>query len=432
VASASRAEALAASTYPQLTIASRPAEAEIWLDGRPSGRTPTDVAVPAGRHRVQLKASDATEADYAVDVDPAGARFEARLWRRQPLVNRVRATLPGATLSGVHLLPDGRVGLTLGAMPDEELQAWQLDPLSGSQAPLLTGAAGSRLSLAADGLTMAYVGREIGPLLASHHIPDQVVWLAAGSLSPSALWHAPAGEALIDVGWSPDGQRLVAATAPESTGGALRSRLWLIDPAARTTRLLFTLPSRVVPGSLAWSPDGQRLALLARAGQLTALCLVNLDGDFRYLADLEPSWTEPLPYPPLTWSADGLQALFAAPRQEPLGPPATWLQTEASRGLYLVDSDAGAPRLGADAEAVLGAWREDGRIMALVRSRDGSLAVGVIDANLHVDRPIEIPLKPAAVYAAEWDAARARLLLASRSAGEVEYWLVRLGLADQP
>jgi dipeptidyl aminopeptidase/acylaminoacyl peptidase len=279
---------------------------------------------------------------------------------------------------------------------------------------------------------MAYVGREIGPLLPSHHIPEQVVWLAAGSAPPSAVWRAPAGEALTDVSWSPDGQRLVAASAQELSGGDVRSRLWLIEPAARTTRLLFTLPSRVVPGSLVWSPDGRRMALLAHAGVLNALCLVDLEGEFRYLADLEPSLTEPLPYPPLTWSADGQQAVFAAPRQEPLGPPATWLQPEVRRGLYLVDATPGAPRLIGDAEAALGAWREDGQLMTLVRSRDGTLAVGVIDAQLHVDRLIDIPLKPASVYAAEWDTAHARLQVASRSMGEVEYWLVRLGLADQP
>jgi hypothetical protein len=432
---ASRAEALAPGTHPLLAVGSWPDDAEIWLDGRASGRTPVDLAVAAGPHRVQLKAPHAVETEYAIDVDQGGAAFEPLLWRRQPLISRVHSTLPGASLSGVHLLPDGRVSLMLGVGPDQQLQAWQLDVLSGAQAPLLTGAAGSRLSLAADGVTLAYVGREIGPVLPSHAIPDQVVWLAAETAplqAPRALWHAPAGERLTDISWSPDGERLVAVTAHDAGAGAVRSRLWLIEPAPRSTRLLFTLPSRVVPGSLAWSPDGQRIALLAHAGLLNALCLVELSGEFRYLADLEPSSSEPLPYPPLTWSADSQQALFAAPRLEPPGAPAPWLQTESRRGLYLVDADAGAPRLVGDAEAALGAWREDGQIMTLVRSRDGTLTVGLIGADLRFNRLVDLPLKPAAVYAAEWDAHRARLLLASRSAGEVEYWLVQLGLADRP
>ena len=44
------------------------------------------------------------------------------------------------------------------------------------------------------------------------------------------------------------------------------------------------LPSEVVPGSYAWSPEGHRAAFLTRSGTLTALCLIDADADFRYLA----------------------------------------------------------------------------------------------------------------------------------------------------
>ena len=49
------------------------------------------------------------------------------------------------------------------------------------------------------------------------------------------------------------------------------------------------LPSDIVPGTEAWSPDGTHVAFVAHAGQVNALCLLGIDGSFRYVADLDPS-----------------------------------------------------------------------------------------------------------------------------------------------
>jgi PEGA domain len=435
VVSASRAEALASATRPVFSIRSRPSGAQLWIDGRALGHTPAEASLSAGQHRLELKAAEATDAAYNIQVGAADGGFEALVWSRHPAVTRVRSAVPGAIVSSVQMLSDGTLGVGLAVHPDQELQAWRLDPATGAQAPLLNGAAGSRLSVAPDGASIAFVGRDIGPIWPGGSVRNMVVWLSpasAPSVPPRALWYAPAGETLLDVTWAPDGRRLLASTLHEVLGGAVRTRLWLIEPLTRAERLLLTVPSEIVPGAFAWSPDGQRVALLAHAGALNALCVLELDGEFHYLVDLEPSEATPLPFPPLTWSADGQQALFTAPYQQSLPGPASWLQPAPRRAVYLVEAGQAAPRLVGEADASLAAWREDGQLVALARTRDGLLSVDVIGSGPRQDRLVELPLKSGPVYAAAWDAPRGRVLVATRPGSETEYWLIRLGLEDQP
>ncbi len=438
VVNVSRAEALASSTSIDLRITSQPSGAEIVLDSRPIGRTPASAPVPPGPHQVQLKAGGGTDQTYVVDVQSPSAAIDAILWRRQPVVNRLRPALPGAALSDARLQADGRVALTIATGADEERQAWRLDPLMGSQELLGSDLAATRLAVAPRTSRVATIGREIGPPLPLGSRRRSVVWLSASPEPTSAavaVWQAPTGDVLTDVIWTPDEHALLAVTEEESHDvRAIRARVWLHDLVTDETRLLASVPSRLVPGGFAWRPDGQQLALLAHSGSLNALCLLDLDGQFRYLADLEPSTAMPLPYPPIAWTADSQRLAFAAPRQEPAALPSTWLQPNRRHFVYVQTAGEPAPHLYSDSDVESVAWREDGRLLALTRARDNSLGISLLDGGTE-QRLVELPLRQSDSYAAEWQVSTARLLVASSASafsGSVEYWLVRLGLGDQP
>jgi hypothetical protein len=225
----------------------------------------------------------------------------------------------------------------------------------------------------------------------------------------------------------------VAATEPAiPRDRGIRTRLWLIDLASGGSRLLFNLPSQIVPGAFAWRPDGGAVALLAHSGILNALFLLHLDGNFRYLADLEPSSASPLPFLPIAWSSDSQRLAFAAPRQVSSAPLDSWLQTQSKRAVYVADAGTSAPHVLADADAQAVVWREDGQLVTLSRGRDGELQIGLTGSTGHNERLLDLPAQRAETYAAEWDLARARLLLATATGGRAEYWLARLALEERP
>lgn len=441
VVSASRAEALATST-PSFTIQSRPSGAEIWLDGHKIGQTPLATPVAPGHHSLELKSADAAGTTYSVDVGAADGAFDALLWRRQPLLARLRSPVPGAALASAQLLRDGSLSLGVSVTPEQELQAWRVDAATGTPDLLLSGIVGVRPSLAPDAAQVAYAGRAVGPPWPGARASDVVLWLTRSAQpagTPTALWTAPAGETIVDLTWAPHGRSLIASTATmSSTLGSIpdlssgpRSRLWLIDMDTRGARQLVSLPSQIVPGSISWSPNGQRLAFLAHAGALNALCLLDLDGEFRYLADLEASETMVLEYPPLAWTADGARAVFAAPPLEAIQGPGTWLQPGTRRRIYTADESSSAPRALGDADAALATFREDGQLLALVRTRDGTVALDTINSGGQSQRLAELPLRVGQFFSAQWDVLRGRVLVASRSGRDAEYWLIRLGLEDQ-
>jgi len=340
-------------------------------------------------------------------------------------------------LASARLQSDGQVALVLDVGIDDQLQAWRLEPISSAQEALLGSLSGSRLAVAPDGQRVATVGAEIGPPSSSGSKDGRsVVWLSQAA-QPTAgltpLWHAPAADSLADLTWTPDERALLAVTEQGSpTDRQVRTRLWLIDVDSGSARHLFALPSHIVPGAFSWRPDGRQVALLAHAGSLNALCLLDLEGEFRYLADLEPSSALPLPYPPVAWSADSQRLAFAAPRQEPAATPSTWLQAPLRRVVYVADAGATAPRVLTELDAVSVAWREDGQLLALTRGGDSGLVVVLVDVAGHEQRLLELPMRPADAYAAEWGVGRARMLLARAAGGELEYWVVRLGLEEQP
>src|SRR5579859_5729985 len=158
-----RADARGSTASVPLQLLSQPAGAEVWVDGRAHGQTPVDVLVDPGAHDVLLRAPDVVDGQYAVQVGATGGALDALLWHRQPLVRRLRPTLPGAVLSDVRMLADGELALAIALPVDGQLQAWRLEPRSGAVQPLLTDGAATRLSVTADGQRVALLGYEVGP-----------------------------------------------------------------------------------------------------------------------------------------------------------------------------------------------------------------------------------------------------------------------------
>lgn len=439
LSSVARADAIAASARVPLALTSQPTGAALSLDGHDHGTTPQDVLVEPGRHTLQLTAPDALPGRYVIDVGGDGAPFHALLWRRQPDVTRLRPALPGATLADVRQLDDGELGLTVALPASGQLQAWRMDPSTGSPVALATSITGRRLAIAADGTQLAYLGTPIGPPVPqpastwSSYPSSSVVWVLSPDTGTLASWRAPIEppEELTDVSWSPRADRLLVVSNQRLQGGATIGRAWFVDAGAQHAEPMLSIPSDIVVGSELWSPDGQWVAFVAHAGQVNALCLLAVDGTFRYVADLDISATPPLGYPAVTWSQNSRSLLFVAPHQHPLGVSLGWLQSDPSHALYMASVDQASPVALGDTELELATWREDGLVLGLSRTGvDAPINIRLLDGGGGGggQQLLQLPLKPAGAYAAVWDVRRARMLLASRNQENgLDYWLVRLG-----
>jgi Tol biopolymer transport system component len=432
VSGVGRADAVASISPAPLELTSRPTGAQVWLDGRESGRTPLSLLVEPGVHSVLLKASDAVDGQYTLQVGADGAAFDIGLLRRRPSLMRLRPTLPGATLVDVRLLSDGQLALAMSVPPGKQIQAWRLDPASGALEALLAEASGTRVAFAPDGERVAYTGYEVGPTPSPTE--SSMLWLVdRGRAVPTAGWRAPLtnGERLLDASWSPrDDQLLVVSSRPQP-GGTVRSRAWFVDADGQRAREALSLPSEVVPGSAVWSPDGAHVVFLAHAGAVNALCLLDLQGDFRYVADLDASALPPLAYPPASWSTDSQRVVFVAPHQRPAGVSVGWLQQpEAPHSLYIANVSETAAVSSGDTPLDFATWREDGQLFGLGRlGNGGALDLRLVNAAGSGQHLLELPFKPGPSYGAVWDTAHTRLLVANpNQSGGVDYWLAMLGV----
>ena len=452
LAAVAHADAHAASMATSLALTSQPGGAGVWIDGHQRGTTPMRLGVEPGVHSLVLKSPGALDSHYSLHVGTDGSTFNGILWSRQPRVTRLRPALPGATLEDVRVLDDGSLGLSVGVPPGRELQAWRLDPRSGVMDAVMDGISGARLTFALNGEAIAYVGYDVGPVArevsadyGSDGPPFRLVWLAergpAGATRTTA-WRAPLdrGEQLVDVSWSPSADRLLVFASRRLGGGSQRTRAWFIEAAEPSggADLVLAIPSEVVAGTESWSPDGQHVAFVARAGQVNALCLLGLDGSFRYLADLDASTLPPPAYPRVSWSADSQRMLFVAPRQHLPGVAFDWLQPDTQHAEYLAAVDQPIPLALADTLADQVTWREDGQVLGLWRpNSDNPLSIRLLNGSGGSGQGLlDLPLKLTPPYAAVWDFGHASVLIAGRDPAAnntVAYWLARLGLEpDQP
>jgi dipeptidyl aminopeptidase/acylaminoacyl peptidase len=400
---------------------------------------------------VLLKTPDALDGQYVVDVGAGGAALDAVLWRQQPTVSRLRPPLPGASLADVRVLQDGELALAVALPPGRQIEGWRLDPRSGALVPVMDIGVGGRLAFAPDGRHLAYLGSEVGPPRGresatygsgSGAAPLGVLWWLDADMPAAAQatgWRAPLepGEQLEDVSWSPRADRLLVTASQLLSEGARSTRVWLVGADAQDAHLALSMPSELVPGTESWSPDGQHVAFVAHAGQVNALCLLGLDGAFRYVADLDPPRDAPPSYPPATWSADGQRMLFVAPHQHLPGVAFDWLHPAAQHAVYVALLDQPTPAALMETFADQVTWREDGQLLGLWRAgSDSPLSIRLLTGPSGSGQGlVDLPLEPAAEYAAVWDLQRADLLVAAREPGSRDgtaYWLARLGAeADQ-
>lgn len=437
-----RTDALASGPVVSLTVSSHPDGARVWLDGRERGNAPLELAVTPGAHQLTLRAPEVLDSHFALQVGETGGHLDAHLIRREPISTRVRPSLPGATVTDARLLADGTLGLSI-QIQRGQLDAWRLDPLTGQVAPLVTDLPATRLAVAADGQHVAYVGREIGPPVPTFTTSSSsaaVLWLV-DTISGTAVasWHAPIGQDVLDASWSPAADGLLVATAPSGTSSVepTSTHLWWVASSASEQRPLQTLPSSVVPGSEVWSPDGQHVAFMVHAASLNALCLVRLDGTFRYLADLDPSDRAPAPYAPVEWSADSQSLVFVAPQQQHAAPaPSLWFQATPMASVYVAQVAEPTPTVFAQSDLALPGWQADGSVIGLGRPRrgqNGSIPLQAVAPGNHTERLVELPLHAGRAYGAQWNADHTRALIADPiGPGTTSYSVVVLGAEDAP
>src|SRR5438034_361334 len=70
----------------------------------------------------------------------------------------------GLLLWDVRLLSGGDLALMIALPGGQEVQAWRVEPRTGALRPVLSDAMGTRLAVAPDGLQVAFVGYEVGPV----------------------------------------------------------------------------------------------------------------------------------------------------------------------------------------------------------------------------------------------------------------------------
>ncbi len=432
---------VAADNRVQLTIATEPDQASVSLDGHERGKTPLTLGVSPGQHRLLLRHPDTIDEQRQLSV-AGDTNLDVSLWRRRPATVQLRPAYPGASISDVSFLADGRLSLSMSlpgqaANPDVAmLEAWIFDPDTGGLKPLVESGSSTRatvLSVSPDGQYLAYLqpnrsttqNAGTGPRL------DEV-WVASADTSapPSRLFALPPASAnpgsvpneveeLHDLAWTPDGQHLLVTARLVSVFGsyaaAPRSRVLLVDAAPRDKELtssvpveLVILPADVVSGSYSWAADGHWVAFLTRArlapGSADFLALCALDtsaggavAGFRYVADLgrqlDPAGLRGVAAAAWGPSSDGRLAYTAAtPRitvTNSLGLPFT---SGGEAGLFLATPSGPAltaeegRRLGTSTGVIAPTWQttegpDGARLLVLARSDQGNKPLVVRDID---------------------------------------------------
>jgi len=413
-----------------LVVHTAPEGARLTLDGPGAGQTPAVISVGAGEHVVAIGDERYLPADDRVQVSPGQATsLSIELWRRTPNVAALRPSFPGATLESVDFLDDGRVAVGEVLSPGQDHQIWVLD-WNGTMRQLGPPDVAGPISLAPDGQQIAYFltdgPKQVGQ---SHFNEVAISGIARDSLS--RRYRLPSTEAgqPSDLTWAPDGRDLLVTVREDPNGS--RSRFLWLDVAGGQVSELVTIPADVVQNSYSWSPDGHDVAFLTRTRSLTSLCVLDTarPDAVAYLTDLSREDANPLPFPPLAWSADGRRLVYAAPVASTTGPAGWLFGAKPVTGIFEVGlaGPLGVQLSGIDGQAPV--WRADGTIVAAVPGHGGSLDLRERTSDGIASAVGTLPVSVTGSFAIRWDVHHGRAIVVSRSHASTDpsgwqLWLV--------
>lgn len=151
----------------------------------------------------------------------------------------------------------------------------------------------------------------------------------------------------LDADWSPGG-KLLAFTRMHAHGDGSDASVWVAKPDGSGLR-------RVADGqSAGWSPDGRRLALSDRGGDVV---VVNADGKDRVRLTATRALEQPE-----AWSPDGKRVLFTR-----------WPRGSSNSDVYAMDTDGGHVRrlTRSGSEDIAAAWSPDRSQILFTSTRTG-------------------------------------------------------------
>ena len=410
-----------------LRLQTTPPGAAIQLDGHAQGTTPAVVRASAGKHRLLLRLPGYAPADVPLTMR-AGAtdHLQRQLWPANVRVLPLAAPRPGSVITTAGFLADGRVAAEV-QLSSGGRQVWVADG-AGHYHRVGPALGQGALAISPDGGRVAYLtaSRQATP---SFDNPLNVIGLADinGNQLIAPLQISAAAAHLVDLTWAPDGKRLLIVAQQQAAVGGASSQLLVLSLDGSQPQVLAELPATVVEGSWSWNQNGQAVAFLTHGSSTTALSAIDLQtGAFRYLGDVARGTDAPPTFPPMAWSSDDDQLIFAAPVSGQSGWPFGSHQTLQ----LLLGSIArgSSPWLSADAQSPL--WLADGQVLAFTRPKhDGPLVLRSFDGSGPGQDVTTLPIKTGTVWG-RWDAEHRQALLAvpgmgADGAAETAYWLVQ-------
>ncbi len=418
-----------------VSVSTTPADALLSIDGRPRGRTPAGVSLPAGRHTVSLALPGYAAVRLPVDVH---ARHEIsisrELWPAGVSLLQVRPPLPGAHIDATSFQDDGSLALDVELSTDEH-ELWLLDRQGNYRqpGPSVHGA----IALSSDGQELAWVDSQTTGALS--YATRNAVWLSDADGGNRRLAFALAGDQstsqITGLAWAPGSHRLLAIADDQGAGGGGRSRLIVISDD-RPPRQVVAMPATVIGGSETWSPDGRQVAFLAKSGSVTSSCLLTLeDGSFRYLADTGGT-SDQLPVAEVAWAPDNSRVFFAA-EEAGQSAVALWPFAGSPAARLYATAAAGGPisqfaSAGLRSPIALG----DGTLLGFARGKGGSVVLESLGPAGSSEPVTNLGLQRER-FAARWDADRHQAVLVANGTSNdgsdrLETWLVRFTPGGQP